>query len=277
MLAAVEAYFAQILKAGLPADVTVTTGPSVGATASEAKLVEVSAERLAVLLPEGSDPTEGRQPAFLTRVHRWSADGAQDSFQLPDDVSGEIIEVESPPGHPLRRGDDFAVDERTLLFYRPPAKADPAVVAHLRGTKARGYQERRPCRIDLFLRAWAGAAGTMDTLLASMLTTGLAAAADLGNVEAPEAGTPGVRLRLLHPVTTLTSISRRTEERAGSTRVFCADIALSVRGELEQVVALGEPPPESLIEKVQGKLIRPPTPDGARQRPLSFRVRPPRR
>jgi hypothetical protein len=273
MLAALEAYFAQALKAGLPTDVTVTTGPSVGATTSEAKLVEVSAERLAVTLPEGSDPLEERQPAFLTQVHHWSADGEQSTFELPEDARGEIIEVESPPGHPLRLGDDFTLAQGKILFYRPPAKAEVAVIALLRGERARGYQERRPCRIDLFLRAWAGEASAMDTLLQSTLTTGLAAAAELGNVDGPQANPPGVRMRLLRPIAVLTGVSRRTEH-TGSAPRFCADLALSIRGELEQVVALGEPTPEGLIKKLQGRLFRPPAPDGTKRRPLTFRVKP---
>src|SRR4051812_4540842 len=104
MLAAVEAYFLSALGPALAGGTQLIAGPSLGPPDAGARLVEVSAFRLAIL--PGGDAAEGRRPAFFTRIHRFAADGAARDFDLPEGEAGEVVEVESPPGKPARRGDD---------------------------------------------------------------------------------------------------------------------------------------------------------------------------
>lgn len=251
MLVTLEHYFHDALLPVLPAGVEVTTGPSLGpADAGVSRLVEVSAVSLKLAPPLEEDLTAGREPAFLAGEHRWSADGTQVDFVLPEGARGQVVEVESPPGRSLNRGDDYALEERMVRLYQPPARAEVAVVAYLRGERAQGFLERRPCEISLVTRAWGSEHGAADALLSRALAAVQVASTGLGNLEDTESAAAGLRLRLLRPAMTLLGVSRGVEV-LHDTPFFRAQAEFLLRGVLEQLVAVGEPEPTGLIREVR--------------------------
>ncbi|WP_408890275.1 hypothetical protein ACJ2CR_04860 [Myxococcus faecalis] len=252
MLLAIESYFHDALRAAIPETVEVATGPSRGPSVEMEALVEVIASRMKLTLPEGDDLTALRQPSYFAQVHRWAGNGTRKDFTLPANATGQVVEVESPPGRPLRRGDDYVVEESTLRLYRAPAVASEAVVAYLRGTRAEGFLERRRCELRLSVRAWVKSPGNAAPLLSRALAAALAASADLGNLEDEdtEAETSGVRLRLLQPQATLVEV-HRTLELQGDIPYHRAQANFLVRGELEQLVSLGTPESEGIILEVR--------------------------
>lgn len=250
MLVAIESYFHDALRPAIPDEVDVATGPSRGPGADATLLVEVFASGLKLDLPQGEDLAALREPAFFTQVQQWKADGKRVDFVVPESVPGQVVEVESPPGRPLRRGDDYTLDGRTVRLYRPPAAADVGVVALLRGERATGFLERRRCELTLHTRAWAREAHAADTLLAAALPAALVATSDLGNLDAALPADSSVRLRLLRPVASLVGITR-SAELLGDTVFFRAQADFLLRGELEQLVTLGEPEPQGIIREVR--------------------------
>lgn len=250
MLVSVETFFHDALISALPGDVDVATGPSPGPAADVTQLVEVTASSLKLKLPEGEDLTARREPAFHFGVHRWRADGKQVDFVLPEGALGQVVEVESPPGHPLRRGDDYLVEGGTVRIYRPPAQADIAVVALLRGERALGFLERCPCDIPLIIRAWSQQHGAADTLLSSALSAALIASSGMGNLGDPASNESGVRIRLLRPSMVLVGLARGAE-LLHDKHFFRAQAEFLIRGELEQLVAVGAPEPTGIIREVR--------------------------
>ena len=250
MLVSVETFFHDALMSALAGDVDVTTGPSLGPAADVTQLVEVTASSLKLRLPEGEDLTARREPAFHFGTHRWGANGKQVNFVLPESAPGQVVEVESPPGQPLRRGDDYLVEGRTVRFYRPPAQADVAVVARLRGERAPGYFERSSCDIPLIIRAWSQEPGAADTLLSSALSAALIASSSMGNLDDSASDESGVRIRLLRPSMVLVGLARGAE-LLHEKRFFRSQAEFLIRGELEQLVTAGEPEPTGIIREVR--------------------------
>lgn len=252
MLLAVESYFHDALRPAVPETVEVATGPSQGPTADAEALVEVCASSFKLMLPEGDDLAAQRQPSYFAQVHRWSGNGTTRDFALPANARGQVVEVESPPGRPLLRGDDYTVEGTTLRLYRAPMTADEAVVAFLRGERAEGFLERRRCELKLSIRAWVKAPGNAAPLLSRALAAALAASADLGNLEDEDTfpDESGVRMRLLQPAATLLGVTR-TIETAGTTSFSRAQANFLIRGDCEQLISLGTPDPVGIIREVR--------------------------
>lgn len=248
MLYALENLLANALRPLLPAGVKITTGPSDEVPPAGEVRLEVGVSRLEVSLA-GEDPLAVREPAFQFLVQRWSADGTTRDFTLPADAKGELFEVESPAGYPLRRGQDYEVDGETVRFYRAPAAGANAVVATVRTGPATGFHERRPGLLRLSLRAWAADLPRTDTLLDQALAVVLTRCAGGGTLEASQLGDSGVRLRLLRPAVMLEGIERgrvQVESRWAPR----ATALLRLQGEMELTVAVGDPQPESRIESI---------------------------
>ncbi|GEN10477.1 hypothetical protein SAMN05443572_103353 [Myxococcus fulvus] len=253
MLLAIESYFHDALRAAMPESVEVSAGPSRGPSPEIDAGVEVFATRMRLALPEGDDLTALRQPSYFSQVVRWAGDGTRKDFALPANTIGQVVEVESPPGRPLRRGDDYLVEESTLRLYRAPATASEAVVAYLRGSRAAGFLERRRCEVRLTIRVWVKTdVGDATPLMSRALAAALAASADMGNMEDAntEPETSGVRLRLLQPQAALVDVHQSLELEDG-TAYFRAQANFLVRGELEQLVSLGTPESEGIILEVR--------------------------
>jgi hypothetical protein len=257
MLYALENLLADALTTALPRTVKVRAGPGYAAPTKDQECVDVAAWGVESLRPSSEASEAGREPAFLTRQQRWDADGEARDFTLPEGVEGEVLEVESPPGHPMRGGEHYQVEGRTLRFYRPPAAGEGAVVATLRTGEAEGYHERRPCQGRLTVVAWADGFPRTDELLDQALAVVLRTSVDAGTLEARHLG-DGVRLRLLSPTVALESVER-TQEKVSTRLAPRAEARLRLWGHLELTVAVGPAEPASRIEELRyrANVLRP--------------------
>jgi hypothetical protein len=252
MLYALENQLATALRRVLPQAVQVVVGPPAGPPAATTERVDIVAFGLSVELPQG-DPFSLREPAFLTHVQHWSADGATRDFTLPPEVSGEIVEVESPPNHPAKRGEQYMLDGGVVRFYQPPAQATDAVVATVRLGDAQGYQERRPCQAQLTVASWAADFPRVDELLEQALAVVLPGTLEPGTLEAAHLGSSDVRLRMLQPAVLLLGIDRMRTQ-VGTRWAPSAVARLRLQGQLELSVAIGTPEAVSRIQEIRYKL-----------------------
>jgi hypothetical protein len=250
MLDVLEEFLADVLQGALQAGVKVRTGPRLAVPAKDQECVDVAAWGVEAPLAAEEDGAEAREPSFFTRVHRWDADGQARDFVLPQGEPGEVLEVESPPGHPRRREDDYRVEGGTVRFYRAPAAGQGAVVATLRTGPAEGFHERRPCHGRLTLAAWAAELPRADELLERALAAVLVACVDLGTLEARHLEASGVRMRLLAPVLALEAVER-TRVEASRRLAPKAEARLRLRGQLELTVAVGAEQPRSRIQSLR--------------------------
>ena len=246
MLYALENLIVPALKAALPGGVGVTLGPPEAPPAGKER-VDVIATDLRAKVDPG-EPLAPRGPAFLFQVERWGADGTIKDFALSPSAKGEIFEVESPPGRPVRRGEDYAVDGKTLRFYRPPEAAPVAVVATLQTGPATGFREQRPCTAQLGVTAWGTDFPRTDRLLDQALSVVLTTCVGLGTLEAQDLEA-GVRMRLIKPSLVLEQIDR-SHFKSGERWAPRAAARLRLDAELELTVALGTPEAEGVIEKI---------------------------
>lgn len=254
MLYALESKLVAALPEALPEGVQVRAGPSAGPPEEGVQRVEVSASRLEVPdLKEDAPP--GREPAHLTHLQHWSADGEARDFTLPAEVPGEILEVESPPGRLMRLGQDYQLDGTTVRFFSPPAAAADAVVATVRQGRARGFLERRPCQARLTVTSWATDFPRADELLDRALAAVLTRCVELETLEATHLGASGVRLRLLEPAVTLVGLERAWHP-VGTRLVPSAVATLRLEARLELSVAVGSLPPEGRIQELRYTLLR---------------------
>ncbi len=257
MLYALENLLADAVDAALPDTVKVVPGPFTGVPAATDQRVEVTVSKLDITLV-GQEPLAAREPAFFSSLQRWDADGTKKDFTLPASVQGEVVEVESPAGHPLSRGQDYQLDGTTLRLYVAPAKGKGAVVATVRTGPAQGFHERRPCRLQLTIAAWAPKVETADKLLDQSLAVVLAQCAQLGTLEAEYLGNSGVRMRLHRPSVLLEGFERtRTVVRTRWAPRAAATLRLDA--ELELTVAVGTPEPVTRIEQIgyRGSVLAP--------------------
>jgi hypothetical protein len=244
MLYALENLLVPALKAALPGGVGVGSGPPEAPPAGQERVDVLASDLRAKVDPE--EPLAPRGPASLFQVERWGADGTIKDFALSS--AGEVFEVESPPGRPVRRGEDYAVDGKTLRFYRPPHAAAVAVVATVRTGPATGFQELRPCTAQLSIAAWGADLPAADRLLDQALSVVLTTCVGLGTLEA-QALEAGVRMRLLRPSLVLEQMER-SHFKSGERWAPRALARLRLDAELELTVALGEPEAEGVIEKI---------------------------
>lgn len=249
MLYALENLLVAGLRQALPEGVALAAGPSIGLPAADEKRVEVTAAKLELTLAE-PEPLAVREPAFLGRMQRWPADGEVRDFTLPGGVAGEVVEVESPAGHPLARGQDYQVEGRTLHFYLPPSAGEGAVVAWVRAGPSPGFQERRPCRVRLVLAALAAKVEDADALLDQALEVALESSVGMATLEAAHFTQGGVRMRLRQPSLLLEGMER-TAVQVEARWVARSAALLRLQGELELSVAAGTPEPERRIEQIR--------------------------
>lgn len=248
MLDAIESLFYDALQAGLPSGTPLSAGPSFGPTSPDQPLVALEALSLTLSPPPSEDLTEIRLRARFSVQQRWDSNGSQQDFILPESVTGELMEVEAPLGHPLRSGDDYLLDGRTLRFLRAPAAGSPGVIARLNQGPAQGFVEPRRADVVLRVRVWAQRAGDADRLMREVLPLMLVASVDLPAIESWIELETGVRARLKAPALTLSSIRR--EALTLEQKWICVTADFLLRGQLELTVTLGAPLPEGLIEQI---------------------------
>lgn len=246
MLQALEAHLVALVDAALAGATTTVAGPwrpsGNGALVVHARSLEQD--------PPGNDPPTD-DPAYTLELVAWPSDGNTLDFEIPANLDGELVEVESPPGYTLRRGDAWLLDTRTIRFYRAPAPGNPGVRARLRGDAAKGFKRRKPCRIELAISAWATTTASADQRLDIALQTSLAALVELPNLEAGVVGGVHVQMRILQPRAWLLRIDRSAP---ASTNLVESRATLQLRGDLELLVAGGAPQPVGVIEQLAGAL-----------------------
>lgn len=240
MLAAVEQALLPALRAAFPAATVIQVGPDPKPKAT----VELIANALTLVPPPGGEPAGARTAARAFASQQIAVDGTKASYSVSE--PGEIREIESPPGRPLRRGDDYLLEGSTIKFYAPPQKP---VVVTLFLDQTRGYVEKRGCSVELTLSCYGPTAAAADELLRRGLPGLLGGGVDLSTIEAPLPA-PGARLRLLAPVLSVVGMSRATVSRASS-EMACSSAELVCHGELETTITLGEPEPQGRIRDFQ--------------------------
>lgn len=250
MLHAVQAHFLPALQAAVTPASAVQPGPVATPVPSDSlPRVVVTATRLALVFEQGDDdPLASRGTAHFGGVHRWSGDGVARDFQVPDNQVGDIAELECPPGRPLRIGDDYAVDGRTVRLMRAAPPGQDNLVVRLRGGPARGYLDKRACIITLQIQIWSTALNKLDALSSRVHAALLAAAADLPHLEATPHDDLGVRVRLLRPHAAWISTTRDIIDAQPA--LLRDTLEFQLRGELEQRITLGQPGPAGIIEKI---------------------------
>jgi hypothetical protein len=257
MLRALERYLQPLVQAALPDGAGVVTGPYQPAGNGA---VVLHAHTLRVEPPPAE--AEGDEPGHVVEHVTWPANGQIRDFVLPQAVTGELVEVESPPGILVKARDAYYLEDRTIRFYRAPAAATPAVRARIRGAEAAGYSRRQRCTMGLDLAAWATSITTADDRLGIVLHTTLAALIAVPILEAnPVAGT-GVSLRIISPRVLLAGLRRAIHD---APPLFHAHAELELRAELDLMVAHGAPEPVGIIEQVAHDItvVAPAGDDGA--------------
>jgi len=230
--------------------VPVVPGPAAEPATNVKEVVQVSVcEFKAAIPPTNEEILTARGRARTSHRHVWDANGKKSNFTLPENIPGEVVEVEAPPGHSVTLGDDCFVENRTLCFYHPPAKGKPGVKAVLQGNPAKGYRETRPCRIAVNLTVRAGKINDADALFTRSLNALLAAFVNMDTLYSPE-DESGVNMRLLKPAA-LPDLIERSSHKAGSTHFYRVTAGIALLGELEVSVALGAEEPQAVIEKIQ--------------------------
>jgi hypothetical protein len=257
MLGPIEALLTDRLRTILPPGTEVITGPLL--TPPQTPLVRVLARRLSRPLPLAGEAPPDPEPAWLSRRDRLSPDapppgGDGRSFTLPAAALPVIEEVQSPPGRIAVRGDDYAIEGRTLRFLTAPAAP---VEVLTRGGPARGWRERGPVTVRTDVVALAPDAATADGLITIALAAGLDALAGQEVVTLAWTDGPGLRIRLLGMRVFLLDVGRGTEA-VGAARWARTTAGLHLRGELETMVIQGAAPDAGVIRYVETDLILPP-------------------
>ncbi|EDM74230.1 hypothetical protein PPSIR1_14775 [Plesiocystis pacifica SIR-1] len=245
MLDALEDLLRPAIDAALPGGLTVVAGPwdpSGNGVVVHATALEVQ--------PPADDPP-GDEEAHLLSLVDFDADGVALDFEIPEAQTGELIEVEAPPGYTAARGDAYFLDDRTIRFYQAPAAANPGVRARLRGDAAAGWKRRRPCALTLEISAWNNDSDDADAHLAVALQVALAELVELPNLETAAAPGVSVQLRVRKPRVWLDSVER---QHIASANLFEFKATLTLRGELDVLVAKGEPPSVGVIESIEGQV-----------------------
>jgi hypothetical protein len=252
MLRALERYLQPLVQAALPGNVTVQTGPYLPAGNGA---VVLTAHTLDVAPPPAE--AEGDDPGHVVQYVTWPANGQVRDFTLPQAVTGELVEVESPPGRLVKSGDAYYVEGRTIRFYRAPVAANPAVRARIRGAAAAGYSRRQRCTMGLALGVWATTLTDADDRLNIILQATLGALIAVPILEAGPIASAGVSLRVMSPRVWLKSMRR---EMHPDPKLFHAGVELELRAELDLVVGRGAPEPVGIIERVEHdiEVIAPP-------------------
>lgn len=254
MLGPIETLLTDRLRTVLPAATEVIAGPALAPP--QKPRVQVLARQLNRQLPLVGEEAPALEPAWLSRCDRLSPDappqgGDGRSFTLPAAALPVIEEVQSPPGRIAIRGDDYAVEGRTLRFVAAPA--GPVHVL-TRGGPAQGWRERGPVTVRTDVTALAPDVVTADGLLNAALAAGLDALAGQELVTLAWADGPGLRIRLLGLRVFLFDIGRGTD-MVGASCWARTTAELHLRGDLEMMVVQGEAPDAGVIRHVETDLL----------------------
>ena len=251
MLRQLEDLVISPIDAIVPGPVDVVRGPFVPAPPwpPARRVISVFGRAIRTVEPSPSRDDDG--PAFLFSENTWPTDGVADTFTLPGGTDGEIFEVESPPGFAVRRGDDYLLDGDTIRFYRAPAAGAPGVIARIQGDPAHGYTRRRPCVMELEIDVYGRNAQQVDTLLGGSTQVALATLTRAPRFTLAAVAGFTVLTRVIEPRSTVVSIER-SDVTVGGNQVFVGALRLELEGQLDLLVANGDPTPTSFIESIEG-------------------------
>jgi hypothetical protein len=243
MLHALESFLAAPIVDALSNDISVVRGPYAPAGTGA---VVIHARSLKVAPPPVENEGGGERSYLFERI-TWSADGSRLDFEIPAAQTGELVEVESPLGYIAKSGDDYFVEGRTIHFYRPPPAGAQAVRARLRGDDAEGWARRRRCTVVLELAAWANTIVNADNQLQIALQVALAEMVALPILELSPVAGYHVSLRMITPSIWLAGMHRKFHSDAS---LYKTAARVELRGELDIVVARGEPIPHGIIDDI---------------------------
>lgn len=264
MLYALETLLGAAIDAALPDTVTVHTGPYAPAGSGA---VVVHARDLAIAPPPVD--SDGDAPARIIEMATFAADGTTRDFDIPPALTGQLVEVEVPPGVTARSGDAYYVEARTIRFYHPPPASAQAVRVRLEAGEAAGWTRRRACTLHLDIAAWAQSTIDADQRLEIALHVALSTLVNAPNFDAALVPGADVWMRLLAPRVWLVALRRGLDAQVDLVHTT-ADLLL--RAELDEIVARGAPAPQGIIERLAGTLTvdRP----GSAPLPEPFEVEP---
>jgi hypothetical protein len=245
MLNALENRLRDAIDAALPKKDTVLAGPY---APSGNGAVVVHARELSCAPPPVD--SEAEEPAQRVVMTEWNGNGTKSDFVIPAALTGELMEVESPPGVTARAGDAYYVDDGTIRFYRAPA-AGTVVRARLQGGPAAGWTRRRRCEIRLDVASWAQTVELADERLETALHMALAMLVDAPNFDAELVPDTEVWMRILAPRVWLVGINRGMH----TTGLIHATAELLLRAELDEIVARGERAPVGVIGSIAGTVV----------------------
>jgi hypothetical protein len=247
MLTVLENLLLTAVSSALPKNTKAVAGIMAIPVATQTPSVNIVANKLQTLSNTDSDDNK-RNTAFFNQRLGFTGDGKKLDFVLPNNVSGDILEVELATGRLAKPSDDYWQDGQTLRFYQAPATAFSVLI---KGKPARGYQELTPCTVNLSIEVWADTLNTSDNLLSPALAAILTSFTELDRIELARLDNAGFSLRLLKPVAELSALERNP--KANST-LFCSTAQLLLSGELEMNLVLGIPDTENIIQTIQGRL-----------------------
>jgi len=200
--------------------------------------VQLGVEAVEVVLPVGQ-PHRGEDqrispPCFIHR-YRIEVGGDATSFVVPEDVPGQIIAVESPPGWTLRPEDEYRVQLRTILLQLPPVEDSREVLVRLRGAPARGRITQVPCCIKLNVHAVSSTREELVRLLRRARAVLLQESIDTPNLAGAASPSDNVQLRLLTPVVTWLGESFDSNDK----KAYRGHLRFQITGLLETHIILG--------------------------------------
>lgn len=240
MLSTLESILAAPLEAALSGQAKVLVGPgqALGKTADPAVLL--LARRWVSPSPgTPADKMEARGAVFFTQYLGLEAkpEEGPKAFTLPLETQGELAEVHVTPGRLLKAGDDYTLQERTVLCAQTPALP---VWAQVRGAQARGYSEKLPWQAELEIYTVAASAEGNDALLKTSLAVVLRVLAerDFVNITLPDA--PELTLRLRQPQLVLMETERLENPLITDKKGVRTVSKLLVQATLELGLILGE-------------------------------------
>lgn len=259
MLNNFETWLAGSLRASLPESTKLVAGPMLAPAPADTPLLNIAVVSLRRRRSKPpADDEETRDAVHLTQTVTMNGDGLRIDFPLEKGTVSRILEIETAPGRLARRGDDYELQVQkltegatvteieVLTFYRPPP-GDFKLLLKL-DKRARGYQQRSPCRATIEISAWAAQISQADELLTPAVATAMAALADIDRFHLAGCEDPGFTLRLLNPRADLSFLERM--QIPGDQRLFRSTARLSLRGEWELTLALVTAPGEGKINKV---------------------------
>ncbi|MEM7158039.1 MAG: hypothetical protein AAF799_34680 [Myxococcota bacterium] len=272
MLRPLEDLIIPPIDAVMPVSVSVLRGPYVVAPPwpNSQRIISVYGRAIRTIEPTPSRDDDG--PSFIINEETWDTDGIVDTFVLPPEATGSIFEVESPPGFPMRRGDDYLVDGDTIRFYRAPDVGAPGVLARLQAEATHGYTRRRPCIMELDIDIYGRFYEEVDLMLGASTQISLAAMARAPRFTFPPATDTTVLMRIIEARASVASLERAAIT-IDAAPVFHAAIRLEIDGQLDLVVANGRPVDTSLIESIEGTVEVVPA-DGEAPVPQTITIEP---